>query len=70
MTTTLPLIRIVDDDEELRNSQKMLLASLGWSVKTYESALAFLTHSARMPHSRCSHAWHDRTRTAAGAHAA
>jgi FixJ family two-component response regulator len=34
MTTTLPLIRIVDDDEELRNSQKMLLASLGWSVKT------------------------------------
>lgn len=22
MTTTLPLIRIVDDDEELRNSQK------------------------------------------------
>lgn len=29
MTTTLPLIRIVDDDEELRNSQKMLLASLG-----------------------------------------
>ena len=43
MTTTLPLIRIVDDDEELRNSQKMLLASLGWSVKTYESALAFLS---------------------------
>ena len=41
MTTTLPLIRIVDDDEELRNSQKMLLASLGGSVKTYESALAF-----------------------------
>ncbi len=43
MTTTLPLIRIVDNDEELRNSQKMLLASLGWSVKTYESALAFLS---------------------------
>ena len=43
MTTTLPLIRIVDDDEDLRNSQKMLLASLGWSVKTYESALAFLS---------------------------
>ena len=43
MTTTLPLIRIVDDDEELRNSQKMLLASVGWSVKTYESALAFLS---------------------------
>lgn len=74
MTTTLPLIRIVDDDEELRNSQKMLLASLGWSVKTYESALAFLSDDELtrpvMPHSRCSHAWHDRTRTAAGAHAA
>ena len=29
MTTTLPLIRIVDDDEELRNSQKIRRAYQG-----------------------------------------
>lgn len=37
-----PLIRIVDDDQELLNSQKMLLETLGWEVAVYESALDFL----------------------------
>lgn len=37
-----PLIRIVDDDRELRESQKMLLETLGWEVQTYESAVKFL----------------------------
>lgn len=36
-----PLIRIVDDDQELLNSQKMLLETLGWEVAVYESALDF-----------------------------
>ena len=43
MTATLtPLIRIVDDDAELRESQKMLLETLGWEVQTYPNAVTFL----------------------------
>ena len=37
-----PLIRIVDDDETFLDSQKMLLETLGWEVKTYTRARAFL----------------------------
>ena len=37
-----PLIRIVDDDETLLDSQKMLLETLGWEVKTYARARQFL----------------------------
>ncbi len=37
-----PLIRIVDDDEDFLDSQKMLLETLGWEVKTYSRARAFL----------------------------
>lgn len=44
--TGLPLIRIIDDDAELRNSQKMLLERLGWEVATYSSAIEFLENDA------------------------
>lgn len=37
-----PLIRLVDDDEEFLDSQKMLLESLGWDVKTYTRPKVFL----------------------------
>lgn len=37
-----PLIRIVDDDPEVLNSQKMLLETLGWEIVTYESGAEFL----------------------------
>ena len=37
-----PLIRIVDDDEDFLDSQKMLLETLGWDVKTYSRARMFL----------------------------
>lgn len=40
--TDLPLIRIIDDDVELLNSQKMLLETLGWEVVTYENGPEFL----------------------------
>lgn len=41
-----PLIRIVDDDEELLRSQKLLLESLGWEVVTYSSGVEFLERDA------------------------
>ncbi len=41
-----PLIRIVDDDAELLDSQRMLLETLGWEVQTYPSALVFLRDDA------------------------
>lgn len=41
-----PLIRIVDDDKEFLNSQRMLLETLGWEVCTYESAVKFLEGDA------------------------
>ena len=37
-----PLIRIVDDDKEFLDSQKLLLETLGWEVCTYQSAREFL----------------------------
>lgn len=37
-----PLIRIVDDDEDFLDSQKMLLETLGWEVKTYSRTRQFL----------------------------
>ena len=41
-----PLIRIVDDDPELLDSQKMLLETLGWEVITYRSGQDFLSHDS------------------------
>ena len=37
------LIRIVDDDEGLRDALHLLLTYEGWNVKTYPNARAFLT---------------------------
>ena len=44
--TNSPLIRIVDDDQELLVSQKMLLETLGWEVVTYSSGVDFLRMDA------------------------
>ena len=33
--TTTPLIRIVDDDPEVRDSLKLMLECEGWEVKAY-----------------------------------
>ncbi len=41
-----PLIRIVDDDDELLVSQKLLLETLGWEVMTYHSGVEFLRMDA------------------------
>lgn len=40
------LIRIVDDDSAFADSQKLLIASLGWEVATYRSAVEFLRDDA------------------------
>ena len=42
MTRNLPLIRLVDDDDDYRTSQSFLLSSLGWELKDWASAAAFL----------------------------
>ena len=42
MTTELPLIRLVDDDQLFRVSQTMLLKARGWQVEEFESGEAFL----------------------------
>ncbi len=44
--THAPLIRIVDDEADVRHSLSCLFAAEGWAVKTYESAEAFLTEDA------------------------
>lgn len=38
----VPVIRLVDDDAELLESLRSYLATLGWQVKVYRSAGAFL----------------------------
>jgi two-component system response regulator FixJ len=38
-----PLVHVVDDDEAVRDSLSMLLETAGLSVRTYDSATAFLT---------------------------
>lgn len=40
------LIRVVDDDANLRQSLKFLLEAEGWDVETYESAEAFIAGDA------------------------
>lgn len=42
MTSNVPLIRIVDDDELFRVSQTMLLTTRGWEVAGYASGEDFL----------------------------
>lgn len=36
------LVRVVDDDESMRRSWQFLIEGEGWSVKTYDTATAFL----------------------------
>lgn len=38
------LIRIIDDEEEVRDSYKFLLEGEGWLVRTYERAESFIEH--------------------------
>ena len=45
MTTELPLIRLVDDDQLFRVSQTMLLKARGWEVEEYESGEQFLQNA-------------------------
>lgn len=40
------LVRIVDDDEDLRESAEMMLSYAGWKVSTYPDARAFLTEDS------------------------
>ncbi len=42
MMETLPLVRLVDDDEIFLMSQKLLLETRGFAVETYSSANEFL----------------------------
>ena len=42
MHTNAPLVRIVDDDEGIRNSMAFLLEGEGWEVKTYRDGSQFL----------------------------
>lgn len=37
-----PLVRLIDDDEDFRRSQRMLLAAFGFDVREYGSAIDFL----------------------------
>ena len=42
MTVNRPLVSVVDDDESVRESLPDLLKELGYSVRTFSSAKAFL----------------------------
>ena len=44
-----PLIRIVDDEEDQRQSIELMLSMEGWEVAAYDSARAFLILDVRMP---------------------
>lgn len=37
-----PIVRLVDDDDDYRGSQKLFLEMLGWQVRAYASAADFL----------------------------
>jgi len=46
MTTSLPLVTVVDDDESVRESLPDLLSELGFSSSAFDSAEAFLASDA------------------------
>jgi FixJ family two-component response regulator len=50
--TKVPVISIVDDDESVRESTKVLIGSLGYAAATFESAEEFLM-SSRVHDSAC-----------------
>ena len=56
-----PLIRVIDDDDAMRNSWAFLIEGEGWDVKTYPDAITYLSSNdfirpgcllldVRMPH--------------------
>lgn len=45
---TVPVLYLIDDDEAVRHSLAFLLVSAGFTVQIYESASAFLEHSAML----------------------
>ena len=44
--TETPLIRVIDDDDAMRNSWAFLLEGEGWDVITYADAVTFLSANA------------------------
>ena len=57
------LIRLVDDDESLLFSTKILLEALGWKVAAYNSPTEVLVRQpqySRLRRIRCAHAADDR----------
>lgn len=38
----MPLVRLVDDDDDFRESQKQFLTALGWQVRAWDDAQRFL----------------------------
>lgn len=44
MLNNVPLVRIVDDDEGIRNSMAFLLEGEGWEVKSYRDGSQFLAN--------------------------
>lgn len=44
MINTPPLVRVVDDDEDLLEALAFMLRSEGWTVKTYSGAAAFFAY--------------------------
>lgn len=40
------LVRIIDDDEDLRESAEMMLSYAGWKVVTYSNAAEFLSQDS------------------------
>lgn len=43
---TKTLVRIIDDDDDLRESAEMMLSYAGWNVSTYPDAVSFLTQDS------------------------
>ena len=60
-----PTVFVVDDDEAVRASLRLLLKSLGIPAITHGSAAEFLaevrTRASRLHHPGCAHAGHERT---------
>gem|GEM_PF-3851981 len=44
-----PLIRVIDDDDAMRNSWAFLIEGEGWDVKTYADAITFLSSTTSAP---------------------
>jgi FixJ family two-component response regulator len=52
MTTDIPLISIVDDDDKVRAATESLVRSLGFETRTFASAVSFL-QSSSLQGTRC-----------------